>query len=232
MFKINDLPFRRKSWVTIANVPKARVGWELSDCVDVKPEHMKTVHAWIKRVSEGKVIRAEGNKLCGKGLLLVGKPGHGKTTLSLAIIQEIIRTFDLDVFDVAEGKTLVKPCHFSTYNDIMVLKGREISGEQTDEEHRLFLGMHGTSEDDAYNIRVLVVDDVGKEHVTSSGWNQTMLHQLLRTRYNHGLPTIVTTNLPVSAWAAAYGEATESFINEAFVTLILESNEGDLRKRP
>jgi DNA replication protein DnaC len=230
MFKNSELPVRRKSWVTIANVPKARVGWELSDCTEITPADMKTVKLWINKVKEGRVIRAEGDSLCGLGLLLVGKPGHGKTTLSLAIIQEMIRTFDMDAFDVEDGKTLVKPCHFTTYNDIIALKGSEISGEQTDEEHRLFLGMHGKCDDDAYNVRVLIVDDVGKEHVTASGWNKNLLHDLLRTRFNFGLPTIVTTNLPTEAWVAAYGEATGSFIHEAFTTIILESTKGDLRR--
>ena len=58
----------------------------------------------------------------------------------------------------------------------------------------------------------------------------TMLHHILRTRFNNGLPTIVTTNLPVKSWEAAYGGATESFINEAFATIELESIRGDLRK--
>lgn len=230
MFKSSDLPVRRKTWITIANVPKARVGWELSDCVEVTQKDLDTVNLWLNKVREGRVIRAEGDSLCGLGLLLVGKPGHGKTTLSLAIIQEILRTFDLSTFDVADGKTLVKPCYFMTYNDIINLKGKEIAHENTDEDDRLFLGLHGECDDDAYNIRVLVVDDVGKEHVTASGWNKTLLHHLLRTRFNNGLPTIITTNLPIDSWEAAYGEATGSFIHEAFTTILLNSIKGDLRK--
>jgi DNA replication protein DnaC len=90
--------------------------------------------------------------------------------------------------------------------------------------------MAGESLDDAYNIRVLVVDDIGKEHMSASGWQKTLVHDILRSRFNNGLPTIVTTNLPVKSWSAAYGEATGSFIHEAFVTIELESIRGDLRK--
>lgn len=230
MFKSDELPVRRKSWISIANVPKARVGWELEDCTEVTKKDLDYVKLWIQRVKENKVIRAEGSPICGLGLLLVGKPGHGKTTLSLAIIQDMLRTFDMETFDVQESKTLVKPCYFATYNDIVNLQGTIISKDNTDEQERLFLGMHGICDDDAYNIRVLVVDDVGKEHVTASGWTKTMLHQLLRTRFNNGLPTIVTTNLPTESWEAAYGEATGSFIHEAFTTILLESTKGDLRR--
>jgi len=51
----------------------------------------------------------------------------------------------------------------------------------------------------------------------------------LRTRFNHGLPTIVTTNIKLENWAASYGDATESFANEAFYYLPMVATE-DLRK--
>lgn len=229
MISLSDLPVRRSSWIRIANVPKARIGWEFSDCVDVTEDDMAACKGWVRAVREGRVIRAEGAKTCGKGLLLVGRPGQGKTALALTIIQEIIRTLPLEAFDIAEGKSLVKPCYFTTFSDIIALKGSLISGA-TDEAERLFLGLHGNCADDAYNIRVLVIDDVGKEHTSASGWQSTLLHDILRARFNNGLPTIVTTNLPVKAWEAEYGEATGSFIHEAFATIELQSIRGDLRK--
>jgi DNA replication protein DnaC len=231
MINVSELPVRRKSWLTIANVPANRRGWELSDCKEVSAQDLKLVSNWIRKVKSGDVIRADGKPICGKGLLLVGEPGHGKTTLSLAVIQEMMRTFDLEDFAVNSGRVLVKPCHFATYNDIIELKGALMGPDKTDEQERLFLGMHGECEDDAYNIRVLVIDDVGKEHVSGSGWNKNLLHHILRTRFNLGLPTIVTTNLPIDAWSAAYGEATGSFIHEAFATIELKSTKGDLRKK-
>jgi hypothetical protein len=53
---------------------------------------------------------------------------------------------------------------------------------------------------------------------------------VLRTRFNKGLPTIVTTNIKLEDWAALYGDATESFANEAFVYIPIASSSGDLRK--
>jgi DNA replication protein DnaC len=50
-----------------------------------------------------------------------------------------------------------------------------------------------------------------------SGWQKNMLHHVLRTRFNNGLPTIVTTNISRDNWSATYGDATGSFAKEAFV---------------
>jgi DNA replication protein DnaC len=229
MINIEELPLRRKTWVKIASIPRARLGWDLSDCEAVTNSDKDLVKRWINKVKLGDVIRADGKKTCGKGLLLIGEPGHGKTTLSIAILQEMLATLPLESFSVADNKSLIRPAYFSTFNSIIDLKG-ELIGGGTDEQDRLFLGMHGDCDDDAYNIRVLVIDDVGKEHASGSGWQRTMLHHILRTRFNNGLPTIVTSNLPVKAWEGAYGGATESFINEAFTTIELESIRGDLRK--
>jgi DNA replication protein DnaC len=230
MINIEELPVRRKSWIKIANVPRARVGWELTDCKEVTQKDLTLISKWIDKVRSGDVIRADGQLTCGKGLLLVGEPGHGKTTLALAIIQEMMRTFSFESFKVEDNMALVKPCYFATFNSIVELAGIMKSADKTDEQERLFLGMAGESLDDAYNIRVLVVDDIGKEHMSASGWQKTLVHDILRSRFNNGLPTIVTTNLPVKSWSAAYGEATGSFIHEAFVTIELESIRGDLRK--
>jgi DNA replication protein DnaC len=230
MFNVKELPVRRRAWVQAAGIPKARLGWEFSDCTDVTEDDMSACKGWVRAVREGRVIRADGLKTCGKGLLLVGKPGQGKTALSLTIIQEIMRTFSPETFAVEEDTAIIKPCYFTTFSSIIALNGSLIGKTNTDEEERLFLGLHGECKHDAYNVRVLVIDDVGKEHSSASGWNSTVLHHLLRTRFNNGLPTIVTTNIPVKSWESEYGVATGSFIHEAFATIELESIRGDLRR--
>jgi hypothetical protein len=53
---------------------------------------------------------------------------------------------------------------------------------------------------------------------------------VLRTRFNNGLPTIVTTNIELKNWAGLYGDATESFANEAFSYLPITAAKGDLRR--
>jgi len=75
-----------------------------------------------------------------------------------------------------------------------------------------------------------VIDDVGKEHASLSGWQKNVLHHVLRTRFNLGLPTIVTTNVSLDDWGSLYGDATESFAKEAFMYLPMVTNKGDLRE--
>lgn len=229
MFKIDEVPLRRRTWIQIAQLPKARIGWEYEDCAEVRPDDLVKVRAWVNKLAEGNIIRAEGKKSCGKGLLISGNPGNGKTTLAAVILQEILRTFQPSAFMPEEGQSLVRPCYFITFAALMELKGDSMD-EQDIDSQRLLQGIMGTCKDDAYNIRVLVIDDVGKEHAAASGWNKSMLHHVIRTRFDQGLPTIVTTNIPLNAWDAKYGNSTESFAREAFSHLVLESTKGDLRK--
>jgi DNA replication protein DnaC len=229
MFKLDDIKAVRRMWLKVAGIPKARLGWTLADCKDVSSERMSDIKRWLGYVQDNDIILATGNKRCGKGLLLWGEPGHGKTTLALSIIQEIITTFPIESFKVEPGHSLIRPCYFATFNDIIDLKGSLIGGSAKEDKDILYQGMLGECEDDAYNIRILIVDDLGKEHSSLSGWQSSLFHHLLRTRFNNGLPTIVTTNIKLENWASEYGDATESFANEAFYYMPIAMTE-DLRK--
>lgn len=235
MFDINALPSLRRMWIKMANIPEARLGWVLSDCDDVREEDIGRINKWITALNNGDVIRASGSKLCGKGMLFWGEPGHGKTTLALSVIQEIMTTFKLDPFKVETGRVLLRPCYFSTFNDVLDLKGKQMDNNMTDDERLVYQGLLGECENDAYNIRVFVIDDLGKEHVSvnavNSGpmaWRSSFFHHVLRTRFNHGLSTIVTTNIELKNWGSAFGDATESFAREAFYYLPIVTS--DLRK--
>lgn len=232
MYNLTSIPSTRRMWVKMANVPEARRGWLLSDCSDVQNTTIDHIRKWIDSVNNGDVIRAPGSKRCGKGLLLWGEPGHGKTTLALSVIQEVLTTFKLEPFKVDQGHVLLRPCYFATFNDILDLKGRSMSDELTDDEKLLYQGILGECENDAYNIRILIIDDLGKEHTgTAQGataWRSSLFHHILRTRFNHGLPTIVTTNIERDNWGSSFGDATESFAKEAFYYLPIITT--DLRK--
>ncbi len=229
MYKLTDLQLVRKSWVKVAGIPSARVGYLLSDCTDLTQNDIATVKMWLRVVKTGAVIKALGKKSCGLGMLIYGKPGIGKTTLSLAIIQELLTKLPLESFAPTDGKILLRPCYFATYNDVLDLKGRMMSDDPAEEDTLLWDGVLGEAKDDAYNIRVLVIDDVGKEHASLSGWQKNQLHHVLRTRFNNGLPTIVTTNIARENWDGLYGDATASFAKEAFTYLPINPTRGDLR---
>lgn len=230
MFNSSVLKPRRASWIKLAHIPNHLVGWELSDCVSIKDADMKKIEMWLQSLKSKEIIRAQGSRRCGKGLMLYGTPGQGKTTLAVSIIQKIIREFTMEELDVKDGSTLVRPCFFTTFNDILNIKGALISGDATDDQDVIYNGILGTCTQDSFNIRILIIDDIGKEHASLSGWQKNLLHEVLRTRFNNGLPTIVTTNIKLDDWAALYGDSTESFANEAFVYTPIISDKGDLRK--
>jgi DNA replication protein DnaC len=87
-------------------------------------------------------------------------------------------------------------------------------------------GFHGRSALDHLNVRVLVLDDLGKEY--GSEYNTTGFDEILRSRYDKALPTIVTTNTPREQWARKYGDAMGSFVHEAFKRVIIGTT--DLRR--
>jgi DNA replication protein DnaC len=228
MYKVEEQKVRRKMWIKSSNIPKARLGWELDDCVDTDPEDIEQIRGWISLLDQGVNVRAAGSKHCGKGLMIAGKPGRGKSTVAVATIQDIMRLSPPSAFDVEDGLTLVRPCYFMTFNDVLALSG-QMMDSPTDWDEVLYYGILGEAHD-SYNIRVLVIDDVGKEHASLSGWQKNVLHHVLRTRFNLGLPTIVTTNVSLDDWGSLYGDATESFAKEAFMYLPMVTNKGDLRE--
>lgn len=228
MYKPDELPARRRTWVKTASVPPAKVGWELADCKDIPAESTDAIQKWLKSLYNGRILRAEGKETCGLGMMFYGLPGRGKTTVANAVIQDIIRNVDPSVVGMGPGKAVPRPCYFITYNGLLDLKGAIMEDHDPNDE-LLYNGLLGEAADDSYNVRVLVLDDVGKEHSSASGWQKNMLHHVLRTRFNNGLPTIVTTNVALNDWDAHYGAATQSFIHEAFIWLNMNTPE-DLRK--
>jgi DNA replication protein DnaC len=98
--------------------------------------------------------------------------------------------------------------------------------DQRREMNYIMEGFHGRAKMDHLNVRVLVLDDLGKE--LSSDYNVAGFDELLRSRYDKGLPTIVTTNLTREQWGRKYGEAMGSFVYEAFNRVIIGSK--DLRR--
>lgn len=229
MFTLKEIKIRRRTWLQTANIPARHFGKVLADCQDAPEKALEGLRRWISAVADGKVVRTPGGPHCGRGVLLYGLPGRGKTTLALAAIQEMMTTLPLEAFAPSPNKVLVRPCYFATFNDILDLKGATMDSDANSPEHTLYDGLLGECTDDAYNVRVLVLDDVGKEHASLSGWQKNMLHHVLRTRFNNGLPTIVTTNISRDDWTVVYGDATGSFAKEAFAYIPIAKEHGDLR---
>jgi DNA replication protein DnaC len=104
-----------------------------------------------------------------------------------------------------------------TYPEFLSRKKSTFDADPEDKRNMVYEldGLHGRSKFDWLNVRILVIDDLGKEY--GSKYDDTSFDEILRLRYDKGLPTIVTTNVSLENWEAQYKEAMASFAHEAFV---------------
>jgi DNA replication protein DnaC len=200
------------------------IGKEFSD-LDPTPA-LESVKKWVARVINGEIIQKAGSPSCGLGIMLVGNPGHGKTTMASTALQSLIRGIPADVLGIPGGYPK-RIGGFMDYPKLLRLQKSQFSDE--DEATQILLdGIYGDS-DRMNNVRVFVLDDIGKEYRTASGWAENTFDALLRSRFNAGLPTIVTTNVPLENWGSVYGSAMGSFAMEAFIPIEVEAQQGDRR---
>lgn len=155
----------------------------------------------------------------GMGVILWGQPGRGKSRAAALTLREILMTASHDWF----GKKVLEPFpplpgYYLSYPELIRLQKKTFGRDEVAERASELLDRLYCSSFDAWdNTKVLVLDDVGKEHDGGSGFTSNVLHDLLRSRFDKSAPTIITTNLSPSRWATEYGEAMGSFIKEAFM---------------
>jgi DNA replication protein DnaC len=226
MYKLDELPGSIKSQIRRSNVPMKSIGLEFSD-LDPSPT-LDAVQLWVEQVKAGKIIQASGEPSCGLGLLLIGEPGHGKTTIASTTLQTLVRTVPRLMWGNPEG-TVRRQTYFSDYPKLLRLQKYLWNAEDDDDSNLLMQGLHGDAGKEN-NVPVFVLDDIGKEYRTANGWAENTFDSILRSRFNAGLPTIVTTNVPLKDWGTVYGEPMGSFAHEAFIPLVVKSSRGDRRK--
>lgn len=217
MYELSKLKPSVRALINKSGLPEKTVGLEFADLDPYENGVLDGVERWLENVKTGKVIKARGQRTCGQGLLLIGKPGHGKTTLASVIVQDLIINTPPEIL---QGRV-----HFSDYPKL--LRNQQRAWKEDSGIQEFIDSLFGEAE---VNTSVFVLDDLGKEHRTSSGWAENTFDALLRARFNAGLPTIVTTNVPLKQWGEVYGEPMESFAHEAFIPLGIVSSEGDRRK--
>lgn len=122
---------------------------------------------------------AEEFHLPQQGIIMSGGTGLGKTHLSLAIGNEVIKKgYSVIYGSVPDLLRKIEKEHFGSYSDtdtLQLLQGCDL----------------------------LVADDLGAEF--DSKFNQSVLYNLLNTRMNTGMPVVINTNLTLSELQGRYG---------------------------
>jgi len=155
----------------------------------------------------------------GKGLLIMGKVGCGKTLIFKGLIDLLKKFVSLD-----QGGHFVKidanyiPAY--TITETFVKIGFDIftQGIPDDKFGKQFLMRDG-----------LFVDDIGAENIVTNFGNTTnVLGEIFLRRYDKGLKTFATTNFDPKTLKQFYGERVYSRITEMMNFITMDG--GDRRK--
>ena len=233
-YQIDELEPAKKRWIlNNSNIPRRFMGLEPDDMLTQFPP---IIEDWLEDMLTGNCIKTVGGLgQTGVGLLFDGGPGLGKTTHAVVAAMEFIRRLDLekakDVLQYSNQSDyglMSRPVYYLTYPEFLSRKKAtfDADAEEKREMNRQIEGFHGRAKEDWLNVRLLILDDLGKEY--GSKYDDASFDEILRSRYDRALPTIVTTNEMLENWSAKYSMAMASFANEAFHRVRLTGK--DLRR--
>jgi len=136
------------------------------------------------------MVNGRENIANGVGIYFSGPYGSGKSSAAAIVGKEVRKI----------GKTV----HFVTFAE---LKKRLATSEEWRE---------GVSYEDRFEaVDLLIIDDLGREHMGSSGFVESTLDTLVRARYNDCKPTIITSNISTKDFSSRYGESLVSILHES-----------------
>ena len=154
-----------------ARIPKKFINCTLEDYVPNYSGNNPTLNAALLQARN--FIKAYPHETYGKGLMLVGEIGTGKTHLAVAILKALITD---------------RGAHALFYDCATLLDDLKNTYERkVDVTEREMLKP-------IFEADVLVLDELGAAKVTD--WGSDTIARVINARYNDGRTTIVTTNLP------------------------------------
>lgn len=143
----------------------------------------------------------------GRGFLLQGPPGVGKTFAACLLGVQLS-----DMGCYVRFTTLAK------YVETLI---RQITLQQAWQKYESLDAFQEweTTDEELRRMRetahLVIVDDVGREHRTSSNYSADSFDEFLRNRVAIGRPVVMTSNVSVDKWTQRYSEAMGSFVFEA-----------------
>src|SRR5450755_2916687 len=170
---------RGGAMIAAARIPKRYEHCELSNFTTDFPGADRSIS--LAHISATRFVQ-EFDPRDGKGLLLVGGIGTGKTHLAVGILKELI---------AVRGRT----CLFCDYRELL----KEIQNSYNDSVKATELQVLRP----VFEADVLVLDELGA--VKPSEWVWDTVSLILNTRYNDNRTTIITTNYPDDAARDANG---------------------------
>jgi len=140
----------------------------------------------------------------GRGLVMLGAVGTGKTMLACAILQERIRAMSDHVFGLAYAYTTA-----AELNSRITATWR--AGSQYTEQQVL---------DEFRTVRLLVIDDVGAQAGTAV--EQANLQRVIDARYADQSATVLVSNLTLAELEAYLGARAMDRLKETSHVLVFE----------
>lgn len=154
----------------------------------------------------------------GRGLLFLGPSGTGKTMLSCLVGLSALNKGFSCFYTTVSG-------YVRTCLQVMSLQDAWKTHPNDVDSKAEWAVKTKLLKDIRNVVSVLILDDVGKEHTTSTRFAEDEIDFLLRYRFDKGLPTIMSSNYPVKEWADMYGDSMESFIHEAFYLVTMATKD-------
>lgn len=180
---------------------------------DLEGEAVDDVRAWVDAYPDQwlDTEAADAGKI-GRGLLLYGAAGTGKTSAAALALRKVIDHRHAGWFVPA-------PSLEQLLHDRMDLSSLMHKVESIDADTAARFDQIGERMTKARrNYYVVVIDDWGRER-TASAFLQDYIEGLVRERYNRGLPTIITTNMDLDGIEQRYGPQWLSFVHQAFIPI-------------